>query len=238
MKKAFIPFIAASMILGVALTACNSQNNTLDQPSSNFQTDVALNELEEIINTHSEELEFWQVVTNEPEQFYGINENFRPADSVIVEYSVIDNSVLINIEDTAKANRLFAQAYANGSVDHHKYRHAWIFHPEAEMDGLCEMVLLYGGKPLLKGTDISDAKLTYDNEIGSTVNLVFDGLGKARLAKMTKEHMNETIALVYKDQVLKTANVSAEITNGKVSIGINPTNPSFTRVTVSRPTNE
>ena len=163
------------------------------------------------LNASPADFELWEVA-NLHEQLSAIN------DYIVNQLS---SSVLVNIEDTAAVNRLFEQAYRNGSLDPGVAHHAWLYHSPLEEAGQCELLFIGGSNALLDGTHVTMARQDFDRSNGYTVALKFDEEGTAQLAKITNEYLGKMLAIVVKGEVIAMPAISSEITNGRMSISAN-----------------
>ncbi|MCG8309937.1 MAG: protein translocase subunit SecDF [Cytophagales bacterium] len=131
---------------------------------------------------------------------------------------------LVNLKDTTKINRILARLQ-NGDLKGlipPTIRFLWDVHAITLEDGSGEEVLpLYairvgrGGKALLTGEVVTDARQSYDERTAPAVSMSMNGVGARAWKRITAESIGKRIAIALDDYVQSAPTVNSEIPNGQ-----------------------
>ena len=131
---------------------------------------------------------------------------------------------LVNLKDTTRINRILARI-ENGDLKGlipPTIRFLWDVHPITLEDESGEEVLpLYairmgrGGKALLTGEVVTDARQSYDERTAPAVSMSMNGEGARAWKRITGESIGKRIAIALDDYVQSAPTVNSEIPNGQ-----------------------
>ena len=131
---------------------------------------------------------------------------------------------LVNLKDTTKINRILARIQ-NGDLKGlvpPTIRFLWDVHAITLEDGTGDEVLpLYairvgrGGKALLTGEVVTDARQSYDERTAPAVSMSMNGTGARAWKRITAESIGKRIAIALDDYVQSAPTVNSEIPNGQ-----------------------
>lgn len=129
---------------------------------------------------------------------------------------------LVNLKDTTKVNRILARMRdgdLKGFVPP-TIRFLWDVHSISLEDGE-EVLPLYaikmgrGGKPLLTGEVVTDARQSYDERTAPAVSMSMNSAGARAWKRITSESIGKRIAIALDDYVQSAPTVNTEIPNGQ-----------------------
>ncbi len=129
---------------------------------------------------------------------------------------------LVNLKDTTKINRIL-QRMQNGDLKGlipPTIRFLWDVHTMTLDDGQ-EVLPLYaikmgrGGKPLLSGEVVTDARQSYDERTAPAVSMSMNSTGSRAWKRITGENIGKRIAIALDDYVQSAPTVNSEIPNGQ-----------------------
>lgn len=165
-----------------------------------------------------------QAITEETEQFRKENPLFS-----IIQMNVEGNQVLrgpvvgyVQGRDTAAVNRYFAMDQVKNLLPSN-LRLKWTFKPTDEKSNIFQLVAIkvtnIDGRAPLEGNVITDARADF-GQYSSTaqVSMSMDAEGTKVWARMTKENINKSIAIVLDGYVYSFPTVNSEIPNGQSQI--------------------
>lgn len=131
---------------------------------------------------------------------------------------------MVNLKDTAKVNRILARIQ-NGDMKGlvpPNIRFLWDVHAVKLEDGSGDEVLpLYairvgrGGKALLTGEVVTDARQSYDERTAPAVSMSMNGAGARAWKRITGESIGKRIAIALDDYVQSAPTVNSEIPGGQ-----------------------
>jgi SecD/SecF fusion protein len=128
---------------------------------------------------------------------------------------------VVEIKDTAKVNEMLSMPQVK-QLFPADLRFAWHFQPQGEE---VEFLYLYAlkatrnGQPAMDGKYVTDARPTTDPYTGEfEVSMNMNSEGAKRWANLTRENVNQAIAIVLDDVVYSAPNVNEEIKGGSSSI--------------------
>ena len=131
---------------------------------------------------------------------------------------------LVNLKDTTKINRILARIQ-NGDLKGMlppTVRFLWDVHPITLEDGSGDEVLpLYairmgrGGKALLTGEVVTDARQSFDERTAPAVSMSMNGAGARAWKRITGESIGKRIAIALDDYVQSAPTVNSEIPSGQ-----------------------
>lgn len=131
---------------------------------------------------------------------------------------------LVNLKDTTKINRILARIQKGDlkGLIPPTVRFLWDVHAITLEDGSDEEVLpLYairvgrGGKALLTGEVVTDARQSYDERTAPAVSMSMNGTGARSWKRITAESIGKRIAIALDDYVQSAPTVNSEIPNGQ-----------------------
>ena len=129
---------------------------------------------------------------------------------------------LVNLKDTTKINRIL-QRMEHGDLKGlmpPTIRFLWDVHTMTLDDGE-EVLPLYaikmgrGGKPLLTGEVVTDARQSYDERTAPAVSMSMNSTGSRSWKRITGESIGKRIAIALDDYVQSAPTVNSEIPNGQ-----------------------
>jgi SecD/SecF fusion protein len=125
-------------------------------------------------------------------------------------------------KDTAEVNVIMAKEQINAIFPSNMI-FRWSAKPLDEAGNYYRLVALksasHSGKALLTGDVIADARQEYDQVGGRPeIAIAMNSEGSKTWARMTKENIGRTIAIVFNDYVSSYPTVMNEITNGRLNI--------------------
>lgn len=129
---------------------------------------------------------------------------------------------LVNLKDTTRINRIIARMESGdlkGLVPP-TIRFLWDVHPITLDDGQ-EVLPLYavrvgrGGKALLTGEVVTDARQSYDERTSPAVSMSMNSAGARAWKRITGENIGRRIAIALDDYVQSAPTVNSEIPNGQ-----------------------
>lgn len=133
--------------------------------------------------------------------------------------------LVYEVTDTAKINDIIQREDIQALFPRNT-RLLWDVKPRKLDDGT-ELLELYvvrtqrGNQALLTGEVVNDARQTFDEVGQPAVDMSMDPTGARKWAKITRENINNRIAIVLDNYVYSAPNVTQEIPNGKSIISGN-----------------
>ncbi len=145
------------------------------------------------------------------------SENFSPLFTLMKSQS--RNGLLYDVKDTATINRIIEREDIK-SLFPRNTRLIWDVKAN-KVDEDNELLQLYfvrtlrNDQAMLTGEVINDARQTYDQSGQPAVDMSMNAEGSRKWAKITRENINKSIAIVLDNYVYSAPNVNVEITGGK-----------------------
>ena len=129
---------------------------------------------------------------------------------------------LVNLKDTSRVNRILKRIQSGDlkGLLPSNIKFLWDVHA-VTLDNGEEVLPLYavrmgrGGKPLLTGEVVTDARQSYDERMAPAVSMSMNSAGARAWKRITGENIGKRIAIALDDYVQSAPTVNSEIPNGQ-----------------------
>jgi SecD/SecF fusion protein len=129
---------------------------------------------------------------------------------------------MVDLKDTTKINRIIKRIQDGDlkGLMPSNIRFLWDVHAKT-LDNGDELLPLYairvgrGGKALLTGEVVTDARQSYDERTAPAVSMSMNSMGAREWKRITEEYLNKRIAIALDDYVQSAPNVGVVIPNGQ-----------------------
>ncbi|MGJ3235768.1 protein translocase subunit SecDF [Marivirga sp.] len=226
-KLEFLQVVAINEV-SEALTAANeilvaeqkaNQKNELGSDDSTEASEEESGNLADLLQ--DDEADTTAVEGKETDTADANLDSLENAQNVSPLFSLIrsQNGLIYEITDTAKINDIIQREDIQALFPRNT-RLLWDVKPRKLDDGT-ELLELYvvrtqrGNQALLTGEVVNDARQTFDEVGQPAVDMSMDPTGARKWAKITRENINNRIAIVLDNYVYSAPVVNSEIPNGK-----------------------